>query len=126
MISFFCWAVISGFIYGFFAALIHIQSNLYVSQKMYRLIIYSFVSDLNRGIIIGVITAAGVIILGLAGSFFSQKILASLFEIKITKKRKFIPLFKKVIFILVIAWAIYVILRSILSSVEFSFIFQDK
>jgi len=84
IINLFCWGVIFGFIYGVVAAIIHIQSNLYVSQKMYRLIFYSFVTDLNRGIRIGVVIAATLIILRLGGSFFSKAILASLFEFKVT------------------------------------------
>jgi len=124
IINLFCWGVIFGFIYGVVAAIIHIQSNLYVSQKMYRLIFYSFVTDLNRGIRIGVVIAATLIILRLGGSFFSKAILASLYEFKVTKKRRLVPLFKKLLFILIIAWALYVILKSILFSVEFSFVFQ--
>ncbi len=124
ILTLFCWAVIFGFIYGIVAGLIHIQSNLYLSQKMYRLIIFSFVTSLNRGILIGVVIAAALIALTWGGIFFSKAILASLFELKITKKRKLAPLFKKILFVLIIAWALYIIVKSILISVEFSFVFQ--
>ena len=116
--------VIAGFFYGFITSIIHIHSHLYLSQKMYRLALYSSVSHLNKGILYGLLLFAAILVLSLTGSFFFKDILASLFEFKITKKKMLMPLFKKILFILIIAWALYVFLKSILTSVEFSFILQ--
>ena len=124
MLNFLYWGVIAGFLYGVITAIIHIHSHLYISQKMYRLIIYSFVSYLNKGILYGLLLFTAIIILSLMGSFFSKVILTPLFEFKARKKKKLMPVFKKFLFILIIAWALYVFLRSILTSVEFSFILR--
>jgi len=123
MLNFLYWGVMAGFLYGVITAIIHIHSHLYISQKMYRLIIYSFVSYLNKGILYGLLLFTAIIISGLMGNFFFKIILTPLFEFKAKKKKKLMPLFKKILFILIIAWALYVFLRSILTSVEFSFIF---
>lgn len=114
--------VIVGFFYGVITSIIHIHSHLYLSQKMYRLALYSSVSHLNKGVLYGLLLFAAILVLSLTGSFFFKGILASLFEFKITKKKMLMPLFKKILFILIIAWALYVFLRSILITVEFSFI----
>ena len=116
--------VIAGFFYGVITSIIHVHSHLYLSQKMNRLAFYSFVSHLNKGILYGLFLSAALIALSLIGSFFIKGILASLFEFKISKKKMLMPLFKKILFILIIAWALYVFLKSILTSVEFSFILQ--
>jgi arylsulfatase A-like enzyme len=116
--------VIAGFFYGGIASIIHIHSHLYLSQKMYRLALYSFVSHINKGVLYGLLLFAAILVLSLAGSFFFKSILTPLFEFKILKKKMFMPLFKKFLFFLVIAWALYILLRSIFTSVEFSFIFQ--
>jgi arylsulfatase A-like enzyme len=124
MLNFLYWGVMAGFLYGVITAIIHIHSHLYISQKMYRLIIYSFVSYLNKGILYGLLLFTAIILSGLMGNFFFKVILTPLFEFKAKKKKKLMPLLKKILFILIIAWALYVFLRSILTSVEFSFIFQ--
>ena len=116
--------VIAGFIYGVIASIIHIHSHLYLSQKMYRLTFYSFVSHLNKGVLYGLLLSAVLLILSIMGSFFFKGILIFLFEFKISKKKMLMPLFRKFLFILIIAWALYVFLRSILTSVEFSFILK--
>ncbi len=116
--------VIIGFFYGIIASVIHIHSHLYLSQKMYRLAFYSFVSHLNKGVLYGLFLSAAILVLGLIWNFFFKGILTSLFEFKISKKKMLMPFFKKFLFILIIGWALYILLRSILSSVEFSFILK--
>ena len=124
MLNIVYWGVAAGFLYGFITAIIHIQSHLYISQKMYRLIIYSLVSHLNKGVLFGLLLATAIISLYLVGSFFSRVILTPLFEFKAKKKKKLMPVIKKFLFILIIGWALYVFLRSISTSVEFSFILR--
>ncbi|MBA7658423.1 hypothetical protein ES703_66374 [subsurface metagenome] len=124
MLNLLFWGIIAGSLYGVITAIIHIDSHLYFSQEMYRLVLYSFVSHLNKGILLGILISVAIIILGFVGSHFSKVVLTSLFEFRAKKKKKLMPLFKKFLFILIMAWALYIILRSILTSVEFSFIFQ--
>lgn len=124
MLNIFYWGVGAGFLYGIITSIIHIQSHLYIPQKMYRLIFYSFVSHLNRGVLFGLLLAVTVIIVKLLGNLFSRVILTPLFEFKATKKKKLTPVFKKFLFVLIIGWALYVFLRSVLTSVEFSFILR--
>ncbi len=116
--------VIIGFFYGVVTSFIHIHSHLYFSQKMYRLAFYYFVSHLNKGVLYGLLLSAAILVLSLMGSFFFKRILASLFEFKISKKKMLMPLLKKILFILTIAWALFIFMRSVLSAVEFSFILQ--
>ena len=108
IINFLFWGIIAGFFYGVIQAIVHIHSHLYFSQKMYRLIIYSFVSHLNKGILFGLLLAAAIIILNILGSLFLRVLLTPLFEFKAKKKKKLMPLFKKFLFIMIIAWALYV------------------
>ena len=124
MLNLLFWGIIAGSLYGVITAIIHIASHLYFSQEMYRLVLYSFVSHLNKGILLGILILVVIIILGFVGSHFYKFVLTSLFEFRVKKKTKLMPLFEKFLFILLIAWALYIILRSILTSVEFSFIFQ--
>jgi arylsulfatase A-like enzyme len=116
--------VIIGFIYGLITAVIFIDSHLYLSQKMYRLATYSFIAQINKGILFGILISAAVIIFRFGGSFFSKIIFNPLFEFRVKKKKKLMKLLKKILFILIIAWALIIILRTILNSVEFSFILQ--
>lgn len=124
MLNLLFWGIIAGSLYGVITAIIHIDSHLYFSQEMYRLVLYSLVSHLNKGILLGILISVTIIIFKFGGSFFSKIILNPLFEFRAKKKKKLMPLFKKFLFILIMAWALYIILRSILTSVEFSFIFQ--
>jgi arylsulfatase A-like enzyme len=124
MLHIFYWGVGAGFLYGVITAFFHIQSQFYVSQRMYRLIVHSFVSHLNRGILYGLLLAIAIISLNLLGRFFSRFILNPVFEFKAIKKKKLTPAFKKFLFVLIIGWALYVFLRSVLTSVEFPFILR--
>ncbi len=116
--------VIAGFFYGVIASVIHVHSHLYLSQKMVRLAFYSFISHLNKGALYGLLLSAAIVVLSVVGNFIFKNFLTSLFEFKISKKKMLMPFFKKFLFILIIAWALYIILRSIITSVEFSFILK--
>jgi len=88
LLIFLIYGVQIGFILGLVRAIKIISSQNYFSYKLHRLIFFSLIDSINRGIIYSLITIVLLILLIKIIIFIWTKLFSPFFEFKITRKKR--------------------------------------
>jgi len=115
LLIFLIYGVQIGFILGLVRAIKIISSQNYFSYKLHRLIFFSLIDSINRGIIYSLITIVLLILLIKIIIFIWTKLFSPFFEFKITRKKNLTPLIKGFYFGILLTYWIFHLLKLFLS-----------
>jgi len=104
------WGLITGCLFGLIRWIIVIRSHEYWHQKMFHLVFLNFITNINYGILFGLILFLFMYFILKKLPLFLKNIFSPLFEIKVTIHKKFSRFLKILFFCVVLLYSLILLI----------------